>query len=1500
MNSPEQSPKKETRRVFPDEGKKAYRLDIQAIPDLWKRFQEEHPDFQLLDDGADIDHVLAGNRTKLARAKIGREFMAAFLEWLPTKTRGFVEAPCGIGKTNWMLLIAALMPHTKIMIIVPSKALITQTYQRATTPDPKTGKTLLDPDEVGVLYGDKKQYDKRVTIVTRQTYLAKTAQHLALLGLISLDENQQPTSVSQKEYERIMRKPHSDEHGINPRKVMVTLFDEVHSTLGEKTQEILAILAEIEREDKSTPLSLGFTATPSFGTDKNRSVADTMEQMFYIGVREAIDAEVVAPRQVIAVEFELGNTLKNSAPANGIDYTETESGAMLKNAQVAQWLTQTIMSETAHFSTQQEIPFTGLLSLANWNYVNESIAFSNMLNDAWRTHCEQQNLPYQPFAYHIDGQMKADSRTEIIDQLNARGWGILSGADVVVTGIDLPKISAVFRMGATNSPVTEVQVIDRGGRIDPENPTREFLAFCAIYLKNSKPIQQIFYPEIIGGAAIFPEGKTGGNAYISNISRDYELRNDLGTPSPRVSADSWRVMQLASKSTRNKIRDEWDGQWLTLEELAHQLSAGTIAQRKALTTIWNAHHQQNPDAFQSQGAFAFANEETIQSVTDQYRDEYPLEFEIIIDKKTEEEIEQHETSPQPTAPTPPPKIAEKKVPVPKEPKYTRELVTIAPGKEIYGYRNETTGVLYFSVIDSFPGISLAPKIDKIMRITRYHASRIGHISLQDKEQGYTVITPARTTRIIRRGKSILMDQSYIDDFRAKLLQMVTRGMSLTQSIIDFGDFIAPGLVQIDSHQLSNNKTVPSITDQSGTIWIASLSLIQMLVEEQPSDIEWASKAIKQVYTICNLPLGEIDIGDSDNPLLNYSAWLRAEDVEKYILPFPLEKYIQQKAEEKNQEVNATREFMQSLSLFDTTTMDNSKKSEVIFKILTLVKNNTSSDQTLCEQALALLIAAPENTSSFLDQLIEDTIEFKNAALLKSIAKNPQTSAATILTIVEKLKASFSPQDDGYSSIATSILRNPHTDSHAVRTLFADDDNMVQHYFVQKGGHPPDMIITKKPFAFDQATFDALLQSLPLDIGISLRSISRLRDMFLLGHMAITPENVESIQAFELKKLFAEKPPSEEAITLILHSQNINAIITLLEYTEITPPILKMVLSNSLLDSPYHHDESKKLYESVALATPVTAQNVEFILEFCYRAQKEHRGKQLWRLLSQRAGFDLQQVDFEIEWSFLTPDLVKNILTNNSLSQTTLENFVAATQLSQPEIVTVLLHQPNVTKQMIHLIFAYAHKNNNWNNLTALITDSELPEPILILLSQVYATLPAKVSFALLTKSQLPESALVNIVQNDNSKPRILRILNHPNITTKVLSQMISSNHQEQILSQIATHPLADAEILLKIVNKLDPHNYKVLRELVDSPQVSTSILKNISDKLVGMYDSEVFLLRLRSAASDNNFREIYKELYQKIVNHPQATKELLSYIQNDPRLTATHKSWIREALDNRG
>ncbi|MDO8498409.1 MAG: DEAD/DEAH box helicase [bacterium] len=223
-----------------------------------------------------LDRYVTANRGH-GKSRVLREKQLAVFrdthDFLETgETEGYVEAPTGFGKT---VLFSEMIRATnqRTLVVVPTKLLVDQTYQRLREYNPDL--------DVGRYFSDKKERNKQVIVTTYQSLVISCG-------------------------------------GVRPEDIDLLILDEVHQSLTNVRIEAVG------RFD--TPVKLGFTATPEYTQDKR--VENLLNnQIHAVSLREAVETGLLCSFSVFLAETDVD--LSNVSVDQDGDYNDRELEAAI-------------------------------------------------------------------------------------------------------------------------------------------------------------------------------------------------------------------------------------------------------------------------------------------------------------------------------------------------------------------------------------------------------------------------------------------------------------------------------------------------------------------------------------------------------------------------------------------------------------------------------------------------------------------------------------------------------------------------------------------------------------------------------------------------------------------------------------------------------------------------------------------------------------------------------------------------------------------------------------------------------------------------------------------------------------------------------------------------------------------------------------------------------------------------------------------------------------------
>jgi len=371
-----------------------------------------------------------------------------------------IQAPTGLGKTVifGQVVAAADVPS---LIVVPTQFLVEQTYE--------SFKKFAPHVDIGRVYEEEKETARKVIITTYSTLVTDKKGKL-----------------------------------LNPDGTKLIILDEAHEGLSDKRIEKIETV-----EGFKDAVILSFSATPVRINDprinEKRVVKASRNLIHEISERESIEEGYLSPFTGVRVEVDVD---LSEVPTNkNGDYDEDDLDKKL-NTQVQNEAALQFFKEVRKRDRAQSIKDGKPISPLTTSVYASSIAHAQQLSRVF----SEAGIS----AAAVWGDQDDTEKDEVMKKWASGEIEAVFSKDLLVRGLDLPKIRMIMSIAPTNSPIVEKQRSGRGLRLDPENPDKHAIIADFVYINTKSANTQVTYPELLGSAQIVK--RVGGEEGIEDSS----------------------------------------------------------------------------------------------------------------------------------------------------------------------------------------------------------------------------------------------------------------------------------------------------------------------------------------------------------------------------------------------------------------------------------------------------------------------------------------------------------------------------------------------------------------------------------------------------------------------------------------------------------------------------------------------------------------------------------------------------------------------------------------------------------------------------------------------------------------------------------------------------------------------------------------------------------------------------------------------------------------------
>jgi superfamily II DNA or RNA helicase len=392
------------------------------------------------------------------------------------KNIGYLVLPTGYGKTRTFLSVIKAMNFKQdipSLIVVPNNELVKQTVENLDNANERL-KAIKKPLSFAQYNCEASPEEKAkcntsdVVIITWQSLIAQ------------------------------FKKPEA-ERQLNLDRFGIVVLDEVHTLLSGKLNKMVSEL----KKDK---LVIGFTATDKFDNKRDKDsfveVKQLLENEIYqMTLSEALDKDLLTPtvNVIVPVDHKVvpASLRKRHKKTNKRDDNKKQekdfTQAELEKLNIAK-LNKVAVSIYSNYADENGKPLLGRKAIAFCAGINHAEAVAKEFNNSLKNHPfvieKKKSNPNYRVAACIHGNMDFEERKRIIEDYKKGNIDILTGADVLTIGFDVPEVEIGFNMAPTKSTVKAMQ---RGGRIIRKSENKKF----AYIFDFDYGINQKFYKEFI-------------------------------------------------------------------------------------------------------------------------------------------------------------------------------------------------------------------------------------------------------------------------------------------------------------------------------------------------------------------------------------------------------------------------------------------------------------------------------------------------------------------------------------------------------------------------------------------------------------------------------------------------------------------------------------------------------------------------------------------------------------------------------------------------------------------------------------------------------------------------------------------------------------------------------------------------------------------------------------------------------------------------------------------
>jgi superfamily II DNA or RNA helicase len=442
------------------------------------------------------------------------------------KDKGNVILPCGTGKTLVSLWLKEQMKFGKVLIFLPSLALLNQTMTEWHNQKTDDYQTMCVCSDTSIKLSEDE---------TRSSLDEVLAKNIINKDRITTDPDTIKEFIDNNEKFVIFSTYHSSKEILKAcgknKKFDCVFYDETHNiaTIKSKTsKEGLTQSHHIESEKK-----LFMTATPKivnpdlidgikkedyqiYSMDDEKTFGSTFYDMSF---REAIDN-----KDIPVLPYEILLAVSDGKTRKSLDRKQV---ALMK-------IYNEKNEKKPRFNVNKVISYHSDVKNAK-QFISNKTNFDKIRNEI---------LKRDLYANHINGQDNAKKRKKILDGLKNSDMGIITNCRCLSEGINSPSIDAVFFSDPKTNVIDIVQATGRAMRKDPKNLDKK-KAYIIIPIDDEPSLVQLV--RILQALALTDDHT---QSLIDKIVKAQKNNQSISLPDWIIT-----VPELPSKQMKNMLKD---------------------------------------------------------------------------------------------------------------------------------------------------------------------------------------------------------------------------------------------------------------------------------------------------------------------------------------------------------------------------------------------------------------------------------------------------------------------------------------------------------------------------------------------------------------------------------------------------------------------------------------------------------------------------------------------------------------------------------------------------------------------------------------------------------------------------------------------------------------------------------------------------------------------------------------------------------------------------------
>jgi predicted helicase len=420
--------------------------------------------------------------------KFQRKMIYNTLKGFKENDRGKLIAACGTGKTLTSLWIMEAMRANTILFMAPSLALIKQTLEAWSEQSKEpfvylcvcSDKTVSDEIDDGDIHAQDMGVPVTTSIQDITDFLKRPAEVKKIVF---------STYQSLDVLAKVMKS--TKEFNFD-----LSIFDEAHRTAGAKNSALFSLALYDEHIPSKKRLFM--TATERLvkpwiikkAEEYDRTVFSMNDEKIYgpvfdrFNFGEAINAGVISDYKIIVAgikEKEIYDLIKKNKLLVGLKEGSDEYYTYAQN----------IFRQVLLIKSMDQFPIKKTITFHN-TVKNAKQFIDGMGGQDLNLHKVANRIltcvsEEDMFIDHVNGEMSAGDRKEILDAFKSSKYGIISNARCLIEGVDVPVIDSVYFVNSKSSLIDIIQACGRALRktISQKNKTAYFLVPIIIPEGNS-------------------------------------------------------------------------------------------------------------------------------------------------------------------------------------------------------------------------------------------------------------------------------------------------------------------------------------------------------------------------------------------------------------------------------------------------------------------------------------------------------------------------------------------------------------------------------------------------------------------------------------------------------------------------------------------------------------------------------------------------------------------------------------------------------------------------------------------------------------------------------------------------------------------------------------------------------------------------------------------------------------------------------------------------------